>query len=207
MNKPARRGRRFGAPDTRSRILEIARRRFLAEGYTGVTMRSLAAEASVDAALISYFFGSKRGLFGAAMALSQHPAELLAQALPGDRAGLARRVLTALVTAWDDLDNGRALRALLLASAHDDNLSRLVQEMIERELITVLADHLGGTAARARAGLFAAQALGLIHSRYVLRLEPTASMPADELIDRLAPALSLALLGPPRAPRPGRAVS
>ncbi|MFE3794463.1 TetR/AcrR family transcriptional regulator [Nocardia tengchongensis] len=203
MNKSAPRGRRLGAPDTRSRILEIARRRFLAEGYTGVTMRSLAAEASVDAALISYFFGSKRGLFGAAMALSQHPAELLAQALPGDRAGLARRVLTALVTAWDDPDNGRALRALLLASTHDDNLSRLVQEMIERELITVLADHMGGTAARTRAGLFAAQALGLIHARYVLRLEPTASMPADELIDRLAPAMSIALLGPPR---PGRAV-
>ncbi|QVI20660.1 TetR family transcriptional regulator [Nocardia tengchongensis] len=203
MNKSAPRGRRLGAPDTRSRILEIARRRFLAEGYTGVTMRSLAAEASVDAALISYFFGSKRGLFGAAMALSQHPAELLAQALPGDRAGLARRVLTALVTAWDDPDNGRALRALLLASTHDDNLSRLVQEMIERELITVLADHMGGTAARTRAGLIAAQALGLIHARYVLRLEPTASMPADELIDRLAPAMSIALLGPPR---PGRAV-
>ncbi|GAB2557523.1 TetR/AcrR family transcriptional regulator [Nocardia heshunensis] len=200
MNKPAR-GRRFGAPDTRQAILEVARRRFLAEGYVQVTMRSLAADAGVDAALISYFFGSKRGLFAAVMTLPENPADLLAAALPGDPAGLARRVLTSLLATWDDPIRGQAIRTVLAASIQDPDLARGIREMIDRELITVLADHLGGTRARARAGLFATQALGLIHARYILRLEPTASMPTDELIRTLTPALTATLFP---APRPRR---
>jgi AcrR family transcriptional regulator len=68
-----RRGRRSGNPDTRAEILAIACRRLVADGYYGVTMRAIAAEAGVDAALISYYFGSKKGLFGAALALSANP--------------------------------------------------------------------------------------------------------------------------------------
>ena len=64
------RGRRRGSPDTREAILAVARRRFLADGYAPVTMRSIAAEAGVDAALISYFFGSKKRRFSKARALA-----------------------------------------------------------------------------------------------------------------------------------------
>ena len=86
MNKPAgaARGRRPGRPETRAEVLEVARRRFLADGYQAVTLRSVAAEAGVDAALISYYFGSKKGLFGAAMALSANPPEAVLEALAGD---------------------------------------------------------------------------------------------------------------------------
>ena len=80
MNKSGR-GRRKGNPDTRQQIIEVARARFLAEGYQKVSLRSIAAAAGVDVALISYFFGSKRGLFGAALALSVNPAELFASQL------------------------------------------------------------------------------------------------------------------------------
>ena len=44
-----RRGRRTGSPDTRAEILAVARRRLLADGYHGLTMRAVAAEAGVDA--------------------------------------------------------------------------------------------------------------------------------------------------------------
>src|SRR3954463_9581010 len=104
MNKApvqGRRGRRPGRPETRVHVLDVARRRFLAEGYQAVTMRSIAAEAGVDAALVSYFFGSKRGLFGAVLALTANPPELLRAALPGAPAPLPERVLGALPRAWD----------------------------------------------------------------------------------------------------------
>lgn len=79
MNKPgSQRGRRPGSPDTRAAILAVARRRFLEDGYHAVTLRSV-GEADVDLALISYYFGSKKGLFGAALALGANPAELLAR--------------------------------------------------------------------------------------------------------------------------------
>ena len=75
--RPATSGRGRGRPrgDTGSRaaILAVARRRFLAEGYDRVTLRSVADEAGVDVALVSYHFGSKKGLFGASLELPANP--------------------------------------------------------------------------------------------------------------------------------------
>ncbi|MGZ4597086.1 MAG: helix-turn-helix domain-containing protein, partial [Actinomycetes bacterium] len=100
-------------------MLDVARRRFLAEGYARVTLRSIAAEAGVDVALVSYFFGSKKGLFGAALALPANPPELLLGALAGDPATLPERVLRTLVHAWDDPQHGAPLRVMVTAAVQD----------------------------------------------------------------------------------------
>ncbi|GAA0579206.1 TetR/AcrR family transcriptional regulator [Actinomadura livida] len=209
MNKSgASRGRRRGSPDTRREILAVARRRFLSDGYGPVTMRSIAAEAGVDAALISYFFGSKKGLFGAVLGLVANPPEVLAGALPGDPATLPERVLRALLTAWDDPEGGRPLVLMVRAAAQEPELGRLLQEIVQDELIGRIADHLAGTGAvtadvRGRAGVFGAQLAGVIFTRHLLGVEPVASMPRDELAARLAPGLRAVLYGPPRRSRPG----
>ncbi|MFG2639086.1 TetR/AcrR family transcriptional regulator [Streptomyces sp. NPDC048362] len=94
MSEVPKRGRRPGRPDTRRKILAVARQRFLRDGYRSVTMRSIAAEADVDLALLSYYFGSKKGLFGAALALSANPAELLSRLLAeGDMDSFPERAL------------------------------------------------------------------------------------------------------------------
>ncbi|MEU8802813.1 TetR family transcriptional regulator [Spirillospora sp. NPDC048819] len=205
MNKSAAaRGRRRGSPDTREEILAVARRRFLADGYGPVTMRSIAAEAGVDAALISYFFGSKKGLFGAVLGLIANPPEVLAGALPGDPAALPERVLRALLTAWDDPERGRPLVLMVRAAVQDPELARLVRDIVENELIGRIADHVGGPDVRNRTGVFGAQLAGVIFARYILGVEPVTSMPRDELIARLTPGLRAVLYGPPRRalPRP-----
>lgn len=202
MNKPgAGRGRRRGSPDTRETILAVARRRFLADGYGPVTMRSVAAEAGVDAALISYFFGSKKGLFGAVLGLVANPPEVLAGALPGDPAELPERVLRALVGTWDDPERGAPLLLMVRAAVQDPDLTRLVRDLLEREVVGRIADHLGGPDATARAGAFGAQLAGLIFVRYILAMEPVASMPPDELIRYLAPGLRAAVHSPSRRSR------
>jgi AcrR family transcriptional regulator len=208
MNKPpgaGARGRRPGRPDTHEQLLAVARRRFLAEGYQAVTMRSIAAEAGVDAALISYFFGSKKGLFGAALALTANPPEVLLSALPGDPQTLPERVLTALVTTWDDPQHGGALRVMVSAAIQEPELGRLVKEVLEREVMDRLAEHLGGADAARRAAAFGTQLAGVVLVRYLLHVEPIASMPVDELVRRLAPALRTSLYGPRPTPRPVRA--
>lgn len=192
------RGRRRGGPDTREAILTVARSRFLADGYGPVTMRSIAAEAGVDAALISYFFGSKKGLFGAVLGLVANPPEVLAGALPGDPATLPERVLRALLTAWDDPEGGARLVLLVRAAVAEPDLSRLLRDLLEREIVDRIAEHIGGPGAQARAGAFGTQLAGLIFVRYILRVEPTASMKPDELIARLAPGLRAVLYPAPR---------
>lgn len=51
--------RRRNASQTRADILSAARRRFAAEGYEGTTLRAIAADVGVDAALVIRYFGSK----------------------------------------------------------------------------------------------------------------------------------------------------
>ena len=173
----------------------MARRRFLADGYQAVTMRSIAAEAGVDAALISYYFGSKKGLFGAALALSANPPEVLLRALAGDPATLPERVLSALLHAWDDPERRAAARHGQ-AAVQDPDLARLLREVLEREIVDRVAEHLGGADARLRAAAFVTQLAGVVFARYVLRVEPVATMKVDELVRHLAPGLRAALIGP-----------
>jgi TetR/AcrR family transcriptional regulator, regulator of cefoperazone and chloramphenicol sensitivity len=53
--------------DTRQRILDSAIEIFAAEGYQGATTRSLAERAQVTLPAIQYYFGSKEGLYSAAV--------------------------------------------------------------------------------------------------------------------------------------------
>ena len=196
MNKSRGRGRPPGRTETRAEILAVARRRFLADGYDRVTLRSVAAEAGVDAALISYHFGSKHGLFGASMQLPANPADMLAAALSGPLNTLPERLVRTIVTTWDDAERGPALRAFAQAATREPEVARLFREMAEREMIARIAERLGGADATRRAGLAVSQMAGLIFTRYVIGIEPLASMPVDELIRRLTPPLRAALAGP-----------
>lgn len=63
------------AAETRSRILESARRLFLKEGYESVTIEQIAKAANVSAPTIYALFQSKRGIIRA----------LLDEALPNDQ--------------------------------------------------------------------------------------------------------------------------
>ena len=96
------RGRRPGASGTRETILAAARARFAAHGYDRTRIRDVAQDAGVDAALVHYFFGSKDGLFVAAMELPLRPAEVIGPLLDAGVAGLGERLVRRLLGVWDD---------------------------------------------------------------------------------------------------------
>ena len=56
-------GRRSGESGTREAILEAARAQFIATGFRGTTIRSVAKAAGVDPALVLHFFGNKDTLY------------------------------------------------------------------------------------------------------------------------------------------------
>ena len=195
MNKPQhrRRGRRPGNPDTRERVLAAARDRLLAHGYAATTLRAVAADAGVDVALIGYYFGSKQGLFSAVMVLAVSPPAVLTAALEGDPARLPERLVAAVTAAWDDPRTGAPLRTLVTSALQEPAGQRALVEFLEREVVSRLAERLGGPRATARAAAAVTTIAGLVFTRYLLGLPSLAGTSRGQLVHDLAPAIRASL--------------
>jgi AcrR family transcriptional regulator len=190
-----RRGRRPGAPDTRAAILAAARARFAEHGYAGTTIRAVATDAGVDAALVHHYFGSKDDLFLAALALPVDPRALLVPAVTaGGPEGAAERLLTTFLGVWDDPELQPALLAIV-RGLMDPSAARLVSEGFLPVVLGPVGQALGIDRPEHRMPLVASQVFGLILLRYVLRVEPLASMPGEQLVATYAPTIQRYLTG------------
>jgi AcrR family transcriptional regulator len=191
-----KRGRRPGPSKTRDAILAAARERFSEQGYDRVRMRDVAAEAGVDVALVNYHFGSKDGLFAAALEMPTPMAALMADVLEqGGIDDFAERFLRRVLEVWDDPQTGGALVALVRSAMSHPPAAEQLRAFVQAELLARVAGRLQGPDANARAALFGSQLIGLLLYRHVLHVEPVASMARGELVRRAAPALQRHLTG------------
>ena len=194
MPNAARRGRRPGSPDTRATILAEARALFAAQGYAGTSVRAVASAAGVDAALVHHYFGTKDDLFLAALELPIDPRVALAPAIAAGPDGAGERMLRVFLSVWDDPE----LRLPLLGvvrSVLDPDGKRLLRDGFLPAVLEPVGVALGIDDPATRMPLLASQVLGLILVRYVLEVEPVASMPADEVVAIYAPTLQRYLTG------------
>jgi AcrR family transcriptional regulator len=185
----SRTGRRPGTPDTRDHILAIARRGFATRGYEATSLRSIAAEAKVDAGLVIHYFGTKDGLFAAATAFPEGISQLL-----GSLTTLPRpEFTTALVQAYlhfVDSDSSRnAILALVRSAVSNEKAAATLREFLAAKLLPVIASMTGHRDAERRAALVAAQLIGIAMMRHVLRLEPLATATPDELAALVGPVI------------------
>jgi AcrR family transcriptional regulator len=190
-----RRGRRPGAPDTRAAILAAARELFARGGYAGTSMRAVAAAAGVDAALVHHYFGTKDDLFVAALAL---PVDLRTAVLPvieGGVDGAGERLMRMFVSVWDD-EATRLPMLALVRGILEPGGQQLVRDGFTRMVLTPVGTGLGLDHPERRMPLVASQVVGIIMVRYLVGLEPLASMPPDELVAVYAPTLQRYLTGP-----------
>jgi AcrR family transcriptional regulator len=183
------RGRRPGGEDTRGRILEAAREQFAAVGYDGASLRSIARAAGVDAALVHHYFEGKPELFVSALELPANPREIVDRILTGGPDGIGERLARFFFIVWDGPEGRERIGALLRAAASHDDAARMLREFLTREIFGRVVAELGTSDADLRAGLAAAQMIGVAFLRYVIRLEPLASAPVEDLVARLAPTL------------------
>ena len=180
------RGRPHGHPQTKARIVAAAEPLFLEHGYRATTVRAVAAAAGVDSALISYHFGSKRGLFGEVTQIQCARALDLSRAFAGDREGLADRLLQLVTELWDATEVNRL-------AVENEEVMRAFREYLEGEVLARLAEYLGGRDASRRALAAVTLIGGLIFTRYLNPLPSAAALPSAEVRRALAPALRAAL--------------
>jgi AcrR family transcriptional regulator len=184
----ASRGRRPGPSHTRDEILAAARRLFAQRGFQGTTMRGIAAEAGVNAALVHHYYGNKEQLLIAAMNLPLNPAVVIEQLRDaGPREQLGERIVRFFVRTWRDPSTGQPLQALLRAAAATDTSAASMRQFLENVMVPRVAGLLDVPPLRV-AGTFS-QLIGFALAGTILRVEPLASASEDDLVALLAPSV------------------
>lgn len=90
--------RKRSAERTRQEILRAAARRFALAGYASATLKEIAADAGVTAALVVRYFGSKHDLFRAIM--HESSTDRVDELLTGPLDTLGRRLADSMVASW-----------------------------------------------------------------------------------------------------------
>lgn len=165
-------------------------------GYARTSARQIAKQAGVSHTLVNYYFGSKEALFAEVVALNLRPSSIVAQAFAGSgRTPLARarQILLAALTLWDQPEVRGSLTRLIGGAMSDDALRATVGEFVVDEVLTKAQAQLGGRDAQRRARALLGAMAGIIFTRYVMRIEPFASMTQAEVISTFAPSLTVHL--------------
>lgn len=158
-------------------------------------MRAIAADASVDVAMVYYFFGNKEGLYTAAAVTGpEHPLHQLAALLDEGPEDIGRRLVRQFLQRWDA---GAAFEPLVALWNSADLLPQ-ARNMLEHSLVGPLAKRLnrdfGVSEPELRLELAASHLIGLAFARYQLRIEPLASIGIEQLVASIGPTIERYLL-------------
>jgi AcrR family transcriptional regulator len=191
----ARTGRRPGDGGTREVILEAARAEFARTGYGGTGIRPIARAAGVDPALIYHYFKDKQAIFIAAMRFPFDPSQVVETVLSMPREEIGEALVRTLTFLWDHEQTRAPFLALVRSVVSSEQAATMLREFFTETLLERIAAALGTPDAALRATLVASQVAGLVVIRYVLKLEPLASVPSEDLVRAVAPNIQRYLTG------------
>jgi AcrR family transcriptional regulator len=189
-------GRRPGGPDTKGALLTAAREEFAAKGYDGATVRSIAARAGVDPALVHHYFGTKEALFISAMQFPVEPAKLIPEILAEGVDHVGERLVRTLLRIWGNPATREPALALVRSAVTHEAAASMVRQFVSRALVRRVAAELDLPEAQLRVSLIASHIVGLALLRYVIRVEPLAGASDDEVVALVAPVLQRYLTAP-----------
>lgn len=202
-----RRGRPSEPSERRELILYAARMLFLQNGYAGTTLRAIAAEADVDHALVNYYFGSKDALFCEAVLDGLSASAILrsVSSIPELPPGQFPQLLARTFVTYCESSpfQERVLPAFRYAMKDDDTRA-IVSGYFEREilagaeelLLRLRAQHPGHPRLSTADAVVqnSIVLLGALVSRYVLQVQPHASISPDQFASVLARLIRVSLL-------------
>src|SRR6195952_996792 len=178
---------RRSSVETKAVILAAARDRFRTAGFQAATIRTIAADAGVDPAMVMRYFGNKDQLFAAAAEFDLQFPDL--SDVEPEKLGHA--LVAHFLARWED---DEALVVLLRSATTNAEAAQSMTDIFAGQLLPAITKFAADDAPR-RAGLIATQVLGMALCRFVLRLPPVVALSRDELIDWLGPTLQRYALG------------
>ncbi|MEV0525933.1 TetR/AcrR family transcriptional regulator [Streptomyces sp. NPDC050439] len=175
-----------GVPSTREAIMRSAADLFAEQGFRRASLRSIAANAGCDPALIGHYFPSKEDLFTAVVAETVRPAEVLREAVGRRDPDAAEWLLRNAVADWDDqVQRTRILGVLRSALDLSAAESRLRQSLVPEG---VAEDEDG----EMRLALISSLFVGVVMARHLelLPAELAKDGGSDELVRTLMPVVA-----------------
>jgi AcrR family transcriptional regulator len=183
----AQAGRRPGQTETREKILDAARRQFAEQGYDGATVRGIAADAGVNAALLHHFFGTKQRLFAESMNLPIDPGELVPAILEGPEDEIGERLVRTFLAIWEAPEGRAPFLAMIRSATTNEQVATMMRQFLERAMLAKVAEARG--VPKVRVAGAATQMVGFALLRYVIGLPPLVQASDDEIVAMLAPVV------------------
>jgi AcrR family transcriptional regulator len=184
-----RAGRRPGGPDTRGEILSAARAEFAERAYDRASIRAIAGRAGVDPALVHHYFGTKEQLFLEAMELPFSPPDVAGEILTGPLDGAGERAVRAFFAVWGDPVRRAPILAMLRSAMSNEAAATLLRQFARRSILSRVVAGLDLPDRELRVEAAVSHLIGLALMRYVIRLEPLASISDAELVDLVGPVI------------------
>lgn len=175
--KPGVAPRKRDAAATRAAILAAAKAQFARFGYDGTALRSIAAEAGADVALIKRYFGGKDGLFTEALKASFDPNRLQGW----NRRTLARDIAVMMADNTPAHDARTHSFQFLLQAATSPTTAPMLSLAVQERFLGPIREWLGGEGAEARARVLAAAYIGFLVER-LIRDKPLTGEERDTFI-------------------------
>ncbi|MFE5924129.1 TetR/AcrR family transcriptional regulator [Streptomyces sp. NPDC002285] len=193
-----RRGRppRTESADTRDRILNAAREEFSERGYEKTSVRGIAKAAGVDSALVHHYFGTKEQVFEASVEVAFAPAlKVRDVVLEGPLDDVGERMTRVIFGLWENPVSRKPLLAIVRSAVNNEAAAAVFRRLVSAQLMRRIAGEIDSPDAELRAELAAAQLVGVAMMRYVIKIEPIASVDVEEIIARVAPVVQGHLTG------------
>ena len=192
MKRPGRRPAGSGARDD---ILASARALFSSIGWEATSIRAIARAADVDPGVVLHYFGDKEGVFSEAMALPMRPGQAVAEVVPGPRSAIGRRLAEFFLRIWEDPAQREQMLGLVRGATTSPHVAQLLRAALTERVLAPIAERIDAPQSDLRMSLCSSQLLGLGIARYVVRLDPLAALPAEEVAGIVGPTLQRYLTG------------
>jgi AcrR family transcriptional regulator len=167
----------------------VARRAFGAKGYDATSLRSIATQAGVDPGLLVHYFGTKEGVFQAAIDVAVQPGQLF-RGLEGlSTQEVAEQLVRRYMMVLDRDESRDIVMGLIRSAVSNERAADVLRNVLFRELLTSLEPLIEAPDAELRASLIVAQLVGIATLRYVVRDGAVVKATDDEIVGLVSSAV------------------
>jgi AcrR family transcriptional regulator len=175
---------------SRDAVLAAAKNRFAEDGYEKTTLRAIARDAHVDPSMVLYLFGSKADLFREALRLIIDP-DLLVAAMTADEGDIGSRLVAQYLRIWESPETATSMAAMLASATSNGDAQEAFRTFMREYVLTAVSGVIGGDErARLRAMLAATNLVGTALMRYIIKVPPLATLPAEAVVRLIAPTVT-----------------